>query len=92
MEIIKTIRSKILVIFSAITSLCSAVSLRLKRLSSLLPSDVYTASTLLSKIAATAITELVITRLKVQEMREDEVIWEKVSEQMASGRGEVFGG
>jgi len=85
------IRSKILVLFSAITSRCSAVSLRLKHLSSPLPPDAYTASTLLPKIAVTAITGLVITRLKVPEVKED-FSREKMNEQMASGEGEVFDG
>ena len=72
METITTIRSKILVLFSAMASLCSAVSWRLKDLPSLLPPDAYTASTLFTKIAATAITGLVITKLKGQAMRADE--------------------
>jgi len=58
---VKTIRRKLIILSSAITSLCSAASLHLKLLLPLLP-DAYTASAPLPKIAATVITRLVTTR------------------------------
>ena len=91
MEMMKTIRSKALVLFSEMVSLVSAAKKHLNLPPSLLP-DTYTASTLLPKIAATAITRLVITRPKVQEMRGDEASWGKTNEQTASGKGEALDG
>ena len=65
-------RNKVGKVFSTITACSSVVSLRLKQLSSELPLDASPTSALLTKIAATAITGLVLNRLKGRGMREDE--------------------
>jgi hypothetical protein len=67
----RIVRSKALILFSEIASRCSAIWFHLKILASPLP-IAYTVSTLLSRIAATAIMRLVITRLNLKVYEDEE--------------------
>ena len=84
MQIEVVMRHKIKELFAEVTLLCSVARLYLEEFSSVIASNTYSFTALLTQLAATEITELVFVRLQRQEVNADETRWEQMNMPMAS--------